>query len=71
MIAGQRPFLTLGNGTSIDLSSLLRFYGSIPLSEEDQASLADLLDEEAQRLRFINRLIDRIYALPGFVIPYP
>ncbi len=70
MIAGQRPFLILDDGTSIDYDAMIAFYASLPLSAEDRASIAQY-DGNENRQRYFSSMIDSIFVLPGFVIPYP
>jgi hypothetical protein len=71
MTENQIPLCVLSDDSPVDYRRLERFYLSIPaLSEEQQVSLTALLDDEL-RLRRFERFVAGIYALPGFVIPYP
>lgn len=70
MLAGQAAFCTLPDGTGVVLDDLLAFYATIPLNQEERASLADLLDPEI-RGRTFQQTCAGIFVLPDFVIPYP
>ncbi|HEV7507447.1 MAG TPA: hypothetical protein VGS07_21360 [Thermoanaerobaculia bacterium] len=70
MMANRLPLCALENGTEIYVSNLCSFYQSIPgLNESEREFLVDLLDDEL-RLRGFDQFARRLYALPGFVIPY-
>lgn len=70
MVTGERPFCTLGDGTPVDLVAIQAFYRSIPgLTPEEQGPLRSLFDDSF-RLRLFEVVLAKIFAMPGFVIPY-
>lgn len=68
MTEGRLPLCVLSDGTPIYLSHMKRFYDSLPVDGRDQ-SLSELFDETIYRGLF-ERFVQRLYVLPGFVIPY-
>lgn len=63
------PLCTLGDGRHIGFSALDEFYRSLSLTTEDLEDLGHLLDH-GQRMRYAERIIQSLYAIPAFVIPY-
>jgi hypothetical protein len=70
MMHDRLPFCRLADGTAIDLTALRRFYGSIPLSDEDLASVSYVLEDEVLESMFELTAAD-IYCQIGLLIPYP
>ncbi|MET0400023.1 MAG: hypothetical protein ABW277_24750 [Longimicrobiaceae bacterium] len=71
MFQGKRPFCELSDGTGIGLGRVRDFYDSLgPLSEDERASVAYVLDERT-RMREFDRFVHAMCRLPGFVIQYP
>jgi hypothetical protein len=69
MRAGRRPFCMLDDGSQIALADLRRFYNSLPLTEEDRAMLARIVDDETGP-REAERFVRSMFRLSGFVIEY-
>jgi hypothetical protein len=70
MLTGERAFCVLSDGTPVDLAAIQGFYRALPhLTQEEQEPLRTIFDDE-YRLRFFNRAVAEIFAIPGFVIPY-
>ncbi|HEY0512810.1 MAG TPA: hypothetical protein VGH73_12950 [Thermoanaerobaculia bacterium] len=68
---GERPCCVLSDGTRIDMATVQDFYRGLPaLDEAERRPLLRFLDEESRQVWF-RALLGEIYALPGFVIPYP
>lgn len=69
MMEDRLPLCTLTDGRGIGFSALDEFYRSLPLKAEELEHLGHLLDH-AQRLRYAERIVQNLYAIPAFVIPY-
>jgi hypothetical protein len=71
MTENQFPLCTLSDGRAIDYRCLGEYYLAISaLNEGQRETVHGLLNDEV-RLRRFERFVAAIYALPGFVIPYP
>ena len=67
MRAGRRPFCVLSDGAQVGLLDLRRFYGSLPLTEEDRELVGRLVEEPP---REGERFVRAMFRLSGFVIEY-
>ncbi len=71
MMEGEHPLCELADGTGVGVAELAAFFRSFPaLDPAVEEYLRGLLDEGLRRDLF-ERFVNRIYALPGFVILYP
>jgi hypothetical protein len=71
MMEDQLPLCVLDDGTAVDFSTLCAFYSTLPELNADEAEfLAGQLDARL-RLQLFERFVQRLCAIPGFVILYP
>jgi hypothetical protein len=71
MMEGRYPLCELADGGGVGVPELVAFFRSLPaLDPAVEEYLRGFLDETLRRDLF-ERFVNRIYALPGFVILYP
>jgi len=68
-IDDRMPLYALESGKGIYFSVLNDFYRSLPASTEDLEALRHLLDG-GRRAGYADQIVQSLYAIPGFVIPY-
>jgi hypothetical protein len=66
----QIPLFTLDDGTIIKVRELKSYYERLDLSDDERGRLVYILDD-TYRSRTAERIRDKMFCLPGFVIGYP
>ncbi len=71
MVRGSLPFCALPGGGEVSLAEVQAFFQGLPPIDPEMEKFSRQLTDDATRYRLFDLFILGIYALPGFVIPYP
>lgn len=67
----SHPLCVRPGGVEVTLAEVKAFFRDLPPAGPDMEGFARQLTDDAARHRLFDRFVLGIYALPGFVIPYP
>lgn len=67
----KHPLCVRPDGTGVTLAEVKAFFRDLPRTGADMETFARQLTDDAARHRLFDRFVLGIYALPGFVVPYP
>lgn len=65
------PLCVRPNGDEVTLAEVKSFFRDLPPPDPDMEGFARQLTDDAARHRLFDRFVLGVYALPGFVVPYP